>query len=208
MIISNGLGVPPELYKTYTTGATFENQIQAVRRLYQDTVIPKVENEDQYFTERLRLRDYGLELRTDFSHVPALAENQKERASSLSLNISSAEKSYNSNMITRNQYFEIIGIESEDNGDILKSEWDALNAKDEGQLLAQVIGVGGTQALTEIMTNAVLTNEQKVQLLIQLFAFEESIARTIVGDEKETDTGGNPIDPEEEEGKGKTSKRA
>lgn len=184
MIISNGFKIPPELYKTNKSGATFENQIQAQRRLYQDAVIPQVENEDQYFTERLRLREYGYELRTDFSHVAALAENQKEKAVALSMNTTSAEKSYLNNMITRNQYLELIGMESEPNGDILKSEWDAINAKDGDQLLAQVIGVGGTQALTAIMTDSVLTNEQKVQLLIQLFAFEESVARTIVGDGK------------------------
>ena len=200
MIISNGFKVPPELYKTNKSGATFENQIQAQRRLYQDAVIPQTETEDQYFTERLKLRDYGYELRTDFSHVPALAENIKEKASTLSLNTSSAEKSYNSNMITRNQYLDMIGLEGEPNGDLLKSQWDALNAKDEGQLLAQVIGVGGTQALTEIMTNAVLTNEQKVQMLIQLFAFEESVARTMVGDGKEeTNEGGDKETPGIEE---------
>jgi hypothetical protein len=77
MMISNGLGVPPELYKTYIAGATFENQIQAVRRLYQDTVIPHVENDDQYYTERLKMRDYGFELRSDFSHIQALQEAYK-----------------------------------------------------------------------------------------------------------------------------------
>ena len=48
MIISNGFNIPSELYKTYTQGATFENQVQAVRRLYQDTIIPLVDNEDLY----------------------------------------------------------------------------------------------------------------------------------------------------------------
>lgn len=116
--------MPPELYKTYIAGATFENQIQAVRRLYQDTVIPQVENEDQYFTERLRLRDYGLELRTDFSHVPALAENQKEKATSLAMNSSSAEKAYNNNIITWNQYLDLMSIEPVDGGDVYKYERD------------------------------------------------------------------------------------
>jgi phage portal protein BeeE len=141
MIISNGLGVPPELYKTYITGATFENQIQAVRRLYQDTIIPKVENEDQYWTERLRMRDYGIEIKTDYSHVPALAENQKEKASSLSLNTSSAEKAYNNNIITWNQYLELLDIDPVENGDLLKYERD-LNGKDE---TAEEINAGGDQ---------------------------------------------------------------
>lgn len=183
MIISNGFKIPPELYKTYMQGATFENQVQAVRRLYQDTVIPLVDNEDMYFTERLKMRDYGLELHTDFSHIQALQEAFKEKAAALSMNATSADKAYLSNIITRNQYLALIDLEPVENGDLTKSQWDALNAKDDSQLLAQVIGVGGTQALTAIMTDSVLTNEQKVQLLIQLFAFEESVARTMVGDE-------------------------
>lgn len=124
MIISNGLGVPVELYKTYTQGATFENQVQAVRRLYQDTVIPKVENEDQYFTERLNLRKYGLELMTDFSHIPALQDAFKEKAAALSMNCSSADKAYNNNIITWNQYLELMDLEPVVDGDLLKSERD------------------------------------------------------------------------------------
>jgi phage portal protein BeeE len=183
MIISNGFKIPPELYKTYTQGATFENQVQAVRRLYQDTIIPLVENEDQYFTERLNMRKYGFEIKTDFSHIQALQEAFKEKAAALSMNTTSADKAYLSNIITRNQYLQLLDLEPVDGGDIIKSQFDALNAKDEDQLLAQVIGVGGTQALTAIMTDIVLTNEQKVQLLIQLFSFEENVARTIVGNE-------------------------
>jgi hypothetical protein len=122
MIISNGLKVPPELYKTYIKGATFENQVQAVRRLYQDTVIPRVENDDLYFTDRLRLREYGLELKTDFSHVPALQEAFKEKATALSMNARTAETAYNNNVITWNQYLELLDMEPVDGGDVYKYE--------------------------------------------------------------------------------------
>lgn len=183
MIISNGLKVPPELYKTYMAGATFENQVQAERRLYQNAVIPLVENEDQYYTERLNMRKYGFELRTDFSHIACMQEAFKEKAMALNFNATGADKAYMSNIITRNQYLQLLDMEPSADGDVIKSQFDALNAKDSDQLLAQVIGVGGTQALTAIMTDPVLTNEQKVQLLIQLFAFEESVARTMVGTE-------------------------
>jgi len=111
MIISNGFGIPSELYKTFTQGATFENQSQAVRRLYQDTIIPIVENEDQYYTDRLRMRNYGFELRTDFSHIQALQEAQKEKAMALSMNSKSAELAYNNNVIVWDEYRELIGLE-------------------------------------------------------------------------------------------------
>jgi hypothetical protein len=134
MIISNGLGVPPELYKTYMAGATFENQIQAVRRLYQNTVIPAVENDDQYYTERLRMRDYGFEIRTDFSHVEALQEARKEKAVSLSMNVRSADMPYNQNLITWNEYLEFMDLEPVDGGDIYKFERDEQTKSDEKEI--------------------------------------------------------------------------
>jgi hypothetical protein len=126
MIISNAFGVPPELYKTYISGATFENQVQAVRRLYQDTIIPEVENEDQYWTERLKMRDYGFELRTDFSHIEALQDAFKEKAAALSLNATTAEKAYNNNLIKRNRYLAFLDIDPEPgpDGELYKYEFD------------------------------------------------------------------------------------
>jgi phage portal protein BeeE len=124
MIISNALGIPPELYKTYTQGATFENQIQAVRRLYQDRVIPMVENDDKIFSDRLMLSKYGLELKTSFEHIAALQESFKEEAQALQMNTNAAEKSYNNNLITWNQYLNLIGFEEVSNGDVYKFERD------------------------------------------------------------------------------------
>jgi phage portal protein BeeE len=124
MIISNGLNVPPELYKTYTTGATFENQIQSVRRLYQNTVIPLVKNEDQYWTNRLKLRKYGIELHTDWSHIEALQEAFKDKAAALSMNVSSAEKAYNQNIITVNQYLDLMEQPQIANGNLYKNEYE------------------------------------------------------------------------------------
>lgn len=124
MIISNGLNIPPELYKTYTQGATFENQTQAVRRLYQNTIIPLVKNEDQYWTNRLKLRKYGLELHTDWSHIEALQESFDLKATALLKNVSSAEKSYAQNLITVNQYRELMDLPALPKGDVFKYEWD------------------------------------------------------------------------------------
>lgn len=127
MIISNGLGVPSELYKTHTKGATYANQAQHVKSLYQDRVIPMVENDDKIFTDRLKLRDYGLELRTSFDHVPALQESFKEESSALNMNVRSAELAYNANTIQWNKYLEIIGEEGiGTEGDVYKFERDLI----------------------------------------------------------------------------------
>ena len=122
MIISNGFKIPTELYKTYMKGATFENQVQAVRRLYQDTVIPHVENEDQYFTERLKMRDYGFELHTDFSHIPALQDAFKEKATALFYTSRAADLAYNANIITWNDYLKALDMDPVPDGDRMKYE--------------------------------------------------------------------------------------
>ena len=124
--ICNGLKVPHELYKVYQQGATYENQQQSVRNLYQNTVIPRVDNDDLYWTERLRLRDYGLELHTDFSHLPVMQDAFKEKAQALQMNVNSADKAYNQNLITWNKYLELMDMDPVDGGDIYKFERDKL----------------------------------------------------------------------------------
>lgn len=118
IIIGNEFGVPPELMKTYIQGATYENQIQSVRRLYQDTVIPMVEDEDVYWNYRLNLEKYGFRLKTKWDHIPALSENVKEAATANSLNVNSALKEYQENLITWNDYLrktnqEVLGNEGD-----------------------------------------------------------------------------------------------
>jgi phage portal protein BeeE len=174
MIISNGFGIPPELYKTYTTGATFENQIQAVRRLYQDTVIPHVNNEDLYYTERLQMRKYGFELKTKWEHIAALQENMKEQATTLTMNVNSAEKLYNSNNITLNEYRDLVGLPIVENGDLYKKDYNI-----DTVTLAEKIGVGGTQSLQMIISDFNMTDDQKKWALIYLFGLDETQARNL-----------------------------
>lgn len=124
MIISNGFNIPPELYKTYMAGATFENQVQAERRLYQNNVIPNTDNEDKYFTERLKMHDYGFELKTDFSHVSCLQEAFKERATALYYSARAADMAYNNNAINWNEYRGLLQVDDIDgeNGKKFKFE--------------------------------------------------------------------------------------
>ena len=127
MVISNGLGIPPELYKINAQGSTFSNQSQYVKSLYQDRVIPMVNNDDKIFTDKLRLNEYGLELKTSFDHIPALQESFKEEASALNMNVRSAELAYNNNIIKFNKYLEIIGEDSiGSEGDVYKFERDLI----------------------------------------------------------------------------------
>ncbi len=178
-IICNGMGVPPELYKTHKNNPTYENQVQAERRMYQGTIIPLVDNEDAFWTERLHMRDYGFELRTSFSHIAALQENLKDKASTLNLNVNSAEKLYNSNMITLNEYRQLLMLPVIENGDLYKKDYDLNKVT-----LAEKIGVGGTQSLQAILADYNMSDNQKKWALIYLFGLDDNEASNLTESSK------------------------
>lgn len=124
ILIGNEFGIPPELIKTYIQGSTYENQIQSVRRLYQDTTIPMIDDEDQYWSYRLDTFKYGFEIKTKWDHIPALQDAFKEKAQSINLKGRTAKEAYIENIITVNQYLEFIEQPNIKDGDVLKFEWD------------------------------------------------------------------------------------
>jgi hypothetical protein len=130
ILIGNEFGVPPELIKTYIQGATYENQIQSVRRLYQDTTIPMVADEDLYWSDRLDTYRYGFEIQTTWDHIPALQQARKDEAIALNLKGRTAKEAYTENTITVNEYRELIEEAKVDDGDVYKFEWDKKNGND------------------------------------------------------------------------------
>lgn len=143
IIISNEYGVPPELLKTYIQGSTYENQIQSVRRLYQDTTIPLVQEEDAYWNYRCNTVKYGFYIDTTWEHIPALAESFREKASALKLNGSTGKEAYDNNAITLNQYRELIDLKPIPEGDVFKYERDKLiNPNNENNGTKQTITSG------------------------------------------------------------------
>lgn len=122
MFISNTMRVPPELSKTSPKNATYENQIQAIRRLYENTTIPDVKDSDSYWTSRLNLKKYGIVLSSTWDHIPALADSFKEKSLALNLDSRTAEAAYNNGIISQNQYLNFIGLPPVAGGDNYKTK--------------------------------------------------------------------------------------
>ena len=116
IIIGNEFGVPPELIKTYIKGATYENQVQSVRRLYQDTVIPMVEDQDNYWSYMLDTEKYGFEIQTTWEHIPALQQALKEKAIALNFSGRTAKDAWDRFTINKNEYREMIGLKALEDG--------------------------------------------------------------------------------------------
>jgi len=118
LYVGNMLGIPPDLLKTDSKGSTYENQRQSTKRLYQDTTIPKVEDRDQYTSQRLNLEKYGMVLKTKWDHIPVLADDAREAATANNLNVKAALSEYEKNLITWNQYLNSTGREEVNGGNV------------------------------------------------------------------------------------------
>ena len=66
------------------------------------------------------MRDFGLELHTDFSHIPALQDAFKDKANALYYTSRAADLAYNANIITWNDYLRAMDIDPVQDGDRYK----------------------------------------------------------------------------------------
>lgn len=124
LMIGNEFGVPNELIKADVKGATYENQRQSVRRLYENTTIPMVAEDDQQISYRYGFNQYGFKLVSKWDHIPVMQDAFKERAMAINLKGRTAKDAYTDNTITWNQYLEMIEQPAIKGGDVYKFERD------------------------------------------------------------------------------------
>jgi hypothetical protein len=114
MIVCHAFGVPEILLKLYLQGATFENQSESVKRLYNGTLIPEAEAELTAFNNWLGLTNTDWELSGSWDHIPGLQRSEADR-SSANRNASLYLKDlFMVGAITHNQW--LIGVEMEPYG--------------------------------------------------------------------------------------------
>lgn len=76
--ICDGLGYPPFLLAHGKEG-TFSNVGEAEKSLYQNTIIPNAQALDEQLNEGLQTPANNIEIRTDFTHIEALQQSEKEK---------------------------------------------------------------------------------------------------------------------------------
>jgi hypothetical protein len=92
-------------------GATFENQNQARKRVYEAIAIPRAKALYKSLTTWLKLDEVGLYLDVDFSHIHVLQENLKEKSAVDWRNNETARIRFNSGIITLNDWRKSCGFE-------------------------------------------------------------------------------------------------
>lgn len=145
----------------------FQNMNEAEKALYQNTIIPESIGLAEFYNKCLKLKN--IQIKYDFSHVQILQESEAEKQAANKANIDKNLLLYQNGFITYNKFLTEIGLEAVPDGDKYSYQMD-------NQPLAVSIGVGGTQSLTEIAVNPLLSPNQKKNMLMILFGVSEEQA--------------------------------
>lgn len=98
-------GVPMELLTRSKGGATFENQKQARKGMYQETVMPKAEERAQALNDQL-MQDSNFTIIPDFSHLPIFQDDIKHRAEAINAMVNYLSVLLQDGQITNDEYRE------------------------------------------------------------------------------------------------------
>ncbi|MES2004332.1 MAG: phage portal protein [Bacteroidota bacterium] len=114
-VICDQLNYPPELMGLIDS--KYDNQDVAERALYANAIIPDAESEDEQWAELFQLEKFGLILKTDFSHVPALQENLAEKGKARLFMNQALLIEWFQNQITWNEWRKALGESTKDGMD-------------------------------------------------------------------------------------------
>jgi hypothetical protein len=172
--IADELNFPP--YLLGLVDAKFDNQQIAERNMYTNSIIPDAENDDEQWGQFFGLEEMGLSIKTDYSHLPALQEDDAKASTSRLVLTQALRIEYEAGLITKNQWLQELGLEPiGPEGDILSSD-----IKNNNVPLASIIGVGGVQSVISILTAAGLSEEARANVLQIVFGIGQADAASMV----------------------------
>ena len=157
------------------SGATYANQSGAHKALYQNNVIPNAMKDMGEYNKFFKSEAQGCVIIINFDNLPILQENDKEKADAAEVRNGTYQVLYDNNLVTKNDWLVAQGLEPlGPDGDKYKSD------KENPDPLAVRLGVGGTQALVDLLANTGLDEESKVNALQILFGLTPEEAKKLV----------------------------
>lgn len=100
--VCSGLSYPPFLLGI--ADATYNNQAEASRGLYMETIIPEALSICDQWNAIFQTQDYGITITKDYSHVSALQEDKSNAATARKLMDEALEKEFKNNVITLDRW--------------------------------------------------------------------------------------------------------
>lgn len=185
--ILDGYGMPSELF-VRTKGATFENQRQARKGAYTETIIPETVEWVMALNQRLmKPEETNFEIQADFSHLPIFQEDVKQRADALNSTVTYLSKLFSDGQITDAEYREELKKAGVGNGQPIPVEPPsednvaAETRKAQSQLRGSVGGVQGILSIQAAVAAGTCTPESAIAILVFVFGFAEADAKEIIG---------------------------
>lgn len=197
--VCDGYNYPYRLLSSEKSNSLGGSDIREFKKLlYQDAIIP----ESLSFYEQLNLffdtATYGINLNKDFSAVAALqADKGAEATARFTLN-QALKLEWEAGLITMDQWLVKLGEDPLPNntGNVRASDLKNTNVP-----LAQIIGVGGVQALMLVLTDQILSEKAKENTLQIVFGISPEDANRMVlpGNKPAASEEGADEDEEQEE---------
>ena len=207
LVVANAFGVPEILLKLYIQGATFENQKESVKRMYQDTVIPEFTDFIRDLNDFLKMKDFGYIYIPSFDHISVLQEDFRERAMANRQISAFYKEQFFSGAATLNEWRRALNQPESDWGDvrifdltpeqqtllnlnipIVSNTNEDLDPAESERLQAQANlkgTVGGVQGILEIQSSVaqgITQYDAGLVILQEIYGFSDETAKSILGE--------------------------
>jgi hypothetical protein len=177
MRLCDSYGYPYPLLSSNRTNSLGGNNIgESKKLLYQDSIIPEANSIYTQWSLLFGMEDLNLELKKDYSHIPALQEDQAKLASARLITDQACKMEYESGIITLNQWLEKIGEPSIGEAGNVR----ATDVKNSSVPLGVQIGVGGIQSLISVLTSSGLSEEARANVVQIVFGVTPEDAARMV----------------------------
>lgn len=202
-------GHPMELY-VRPKGATYENQKEARKGAYQDTIIPNANEWVSSLNEELMVDRDGNRTENsiivDYTHLPCFQDDLKARGESVKVMADALNRMLQDRAITIEEYKEEIqrfGIVIHAQG----APEPSSEAKDNSETLAAQAAlrgsVGGVQGILSIQASVsagTTTRDSALSMLTLVYGFEPTEANQLLGEPKENTNEAQPQGEQQAQG--------
>lgn len=162
--VCGNLNFPP--FVLNLSDPTFNNMKEAMKSLYQDSIIPDSDIIEEQWDNAFELQEYNLHTNKDFTHIDVLQENKKESAERRKALDDALKLEFEAGLITLDEWLEELGKDPLPNG---AGKVRASDIQNSNTPLAVVIGVGGVQGLLSVVTATGLSPEARQATLEIVF---------------------------------------
>lgn len=181
-------GMPGELFAR-AEGATYENQRQARKGAYQDTVIPEAQEWAQTLTEELCVnpdgtRDESMSIVCDYTHLPIFQEDLKQRGESLQTVTNALSAQLQDRAITIEEYQDELRRFGQVIHSVRPSETDTDTSTATTPSDQKAIA-DGALAVQAAVNSGACTYDTGLSILTIIYGFSEADARALITKPKE-----------------------